>query len=207
MDSQARIVACLQIAIEEVGLELRSEAQLRDIIGLGLREALQVLYPQGNESDNQALISAYRHQFVNVNEIPTPLFEGARALLQRLNDDGHFVAVATGKGRQGLNKVLQETQLGQYIHYSRCSDETASKPHPQMLLEIIDWLGVEKHQTLMVGDTEYDLQMAQNAEVSSLAVSHGVHEVPRLLACKPLACVDNLGEMADWLEKYFLQAA
>ncbi len=207
MDSEARIVACLRAAIEETGLSHRSEAALRNIIGLGLREALVTLYPEGTDQQHDALVTHYRHHFLDRNETPSPLFEGAERLIRELHEQGHFLAVATGKGRQGLDKVLEETALGEYFHYTRCADETRSKPHPQMLLDIMDWVGVEPDATLMVGDTEFDLQMAHNAGAKALGVSYGVHEKARLLACEPLACLDSLAEVAAWLNANVNKAA
>ncbi|MDX1824036.1 MAG: HAD-IA family hydrolase [Thiohalomonadales bacterium] len=207
MDSEARIVACLRAAIEETGLPHRPEAALRNIIGLGLREALVTLYPEGTDHQHDALVTHYRHHFLDSNETPSPLFEGAEGLIRELHEQGHFLAVATGKGRQGLDKVLEETALGEYFHYTRCADETRSKPHPQMLLDIMDWVGVEPNETLMVGDTEFDLQMAHNAGAKALGVSYGVHDKARLLACEPLACLDSLAEVAAWLNANVNKAA
>jgi phosphoglycolate phosphatase len=207
MDSEARIVACLRAAIEETGLPHRPDEALRNIIGLGLREALVSLYPEGNDPQHDALVKHYRYHFLETNETPSPLFEGAEKLIRELHAQGHFLAVATGKGRQGLDKVLEETALGEFFHYTRCADETRSKPHPQMLLEIMDWLGMESTDTLMIGDTEFDLQMAHNAGAKALGVSYGVHEKARLLACEPLACLDSLTEVAEWLNNHMNKAA
>lgn len=207
MDSEARIVACLRAAIEEIGLPHRQDNELRNIIGLGLREALVTLYPQGNEQQHDDLVKHYRHHFLDSNETPSPLFEGADDLIRDLHAQGHFLAVATGKGRQGLDKVLEETSLAEYFHYTRCADETQSKPHPQMLLDIMDRLGMEAADTLMIGDTEFDLLMARNAGVKALGVSYGVHEKARLLACEPLACLDTLAEVGEWLNANMNQAA
>ena len=207
MDSEARIVACLRAAIEETGLPHRSDEALRNIIGLGLREALVTLYPEGTAQQHDALVKHYRYHFLESNETPSPLFEGAKELIHDLYAEGHYLAVATGKGRQGLDKVLEETALGGYFHYTRCADETRSKPHPQMLLEIMDWLGTEPNDTLMVGDTEFDLQMANNAGARALGVSYGVHDKARLLACEPLACLDSLAEVAAWLNANVNKAA
>ena len=120
-------------------------------------------------------------------------------MLLALAERGHYLAVATGKGRQGLNKAMQGTGLETIFHVTRCADETRSKPHPQMMEEIMTYVGIEPRSTLMVGDTEYDLHMAQNARANSLAVSYGVHEKDRLLACNPLHCVDNIQQLHQWL--------
>lgn len=207
MDSEARIVACMRAAIEETGLADRSDAELRNIIGLGLREALQTLYPDDNDETYEVLVNHYRYHFLEVNETPSTLFEGTETLLRDLQAEGHFLAIATGKGRQGLDKVLDETGLGDLFDFTRCADEAFSKPHPQMLIDIMDNLGIEASSTLMIGDTEYDIHMAHNAGVDALAVSYGVHEKTRLLSTNPLDCVDSLLEVGEWLNHYLSKAA
>jgi len=201
MDSEARIVDCMRASIEDLSLPSRSRQQMTEIIGLGLAEALAILYPKGTAAEHQALTERYRYHFVEANQTPTALFPGVKAMLAELSQQGHFLAVATGKGRRGLDRVLEETNTKQYFHATRCADESFSKPHPQMLEEIMDSLGVENKDCLMVGDTEYDLQMANNAGVRSLAVSYGVHDLARLLNCKPLDCVDDIPALRNWLQK------
>lgn len=207
MDSEARIVDCLRAAIADLRLAPRSDNQLRNIIGLGLQEALRTLYPELDSQDHGRLTAQYREHFLGNQKAASPLFVGARELIEELYRRDYMLAVATGKGRIGLDKVLDETELRDYFHYTRCADESFSKPHPQMMLDILDWTGVEAQQALMVGDTEYDLQMAHNAGTSSVAVSYGVHEKPRLLACKPLACVDNMQQLRNWLLNEKVDAA
>ncbi|MCG6885776.1 MAG: HAD-IA family hydrolase [Proteobacteria bacterium] len=207
MDSEARIVACLREAIRETGLPERSNSELSNIIGLGLREALQTLYPEGDDPIYDTLVSHYRHHFLNVDPTPSPVFDGAEMLLQKLQAQGHYLAIATGKGRHGLDKVLLETGLDRYFDYTRCADEAFSKPHPQMLLDIMTQLGVEAGSTLMIGDTEYDIKMAHNARVAALAVSYGVHDHTRLLEANPLDCVTSLSELDNWLDNYLSHAA
>ncbi len=207
MDSEARIVDCMRAAIADLSLAPRSRQQMTDVIGLGLAEAQAVLYPDGSEAEHAALTERYRYHFVEANPTPSALFPGVEAMLDELNQQGHFLAVATGKGRRGLDRVLEETNTRQYFHASRCADESFSKPHPQMLQEIMDRLGVESHDSLMIGDTEYDLQMANNAGVQSLAVSYGVHDLARLLNCKPLDYVDDIPALRNWLQKKYKLAA
>lgn len=199
MDSEAKIVGCLRAALADINLPDQPDEQLKNVIGLGLREALQRLHPQGTEKEHHDLTNRYRYHFLEASTIPSTLFDGTRSLLEKLNQLGYFVTVATGKGRIGLDKVLEETATGHLFHYTRCADETRSKPHPQMLEELMELCAVEPHETLMVGDTEYDLQMAQHAGAHSLAVSYGVHDKDRLLACEPLDCVDTITELSDWL--------
>lgn len=207
MDSEARIVDCLRAAIADMQLPHRTDNELRNIIGLGLQEALRTLYPELDSQQHGQLTAQYREHFLGNQQAASPLFEGARALLEELHQQDYLLAVATGKGRAGLDKVLDETGLREYFHFTRCADESFSKPHPQMMLDILDWLGVEANEAVMVGDTEYDLQMAHNAGVSSVAVSYGVHEKSRLLACKPKACVDNIQQLRNWLLNEKVDAA
>ena len=199
IDSEARIVNCMRAAIHDLQLPARTHEQMRNVIGLGLHEALATLYPDGNKSMYQDLVDRYRHHFLVQDDTPSELFTGVDTLLSTLNDRGHYLAIATGKGRVGLEKSLDETGLREYFHYTRCADETRSKPHPQMLEEIMDRLGVTPDETLMIGDTEFDLEMANNAGTAALAVSYGVHDKQRLLACNPLDCVDDVTALHGWL--------
>lgn len=201
MDSADHIVACLQNAIIELSLEPRTDDEVRNIIGLGLREALLVLYPQATDAELSALVERYRKHFFDQKTDLCKLFSGAKDLVQELDANDYFLAVATGKGRNGLDKVLSETGMGAFFPITRCADEAISKPHPQMMLDIIDYYGVEANETIMVGDSEYDLQMANNAGTHSVAVSYGVHDKQRLLDCKPLTCLDSLHELHEWLLK------
>lgn len=199
MDSAAHIVACLQMALTDLELPQKSDDEIKNIIGLGLREALGVLCPQANDHELTALTGRYRQHFFDQQHEPCELFPGARELIEELHGQDYFLAVATGKGRNGLDKVLNETGMGAFFPVTRCADESHSKPHPQMLLDIIDWYGVEAHETIMIGDTEYDLEMANNAAAHSVAVTYGAHEKQRLLDCKPLTCLDNIDDLHQWL--------
>lgn len=199
MDSAAHIVNCLQNAITELSLEPKTNDDLKNIIGLGLREALFALYPQANDEELTALVDRYRKHFFDPQTAPCELFTGARELVEELHAKDYFLAVATGKGRNGLDKVLKETGMGEFFPITRCADETHSKPHPQMMLDIIDYYGIEANEAIMVGDTEYDLQMASNAAAHSVAVTYGVHEKQRLLDCKPLTCLDSINDLHQWL--------
>lgn len=199
MDSAAHIVNCLQNAITELSLEPKTDDELKNIIGLGLREALFALYPQATDEELTALVDRYRKHFFDPQTAPCELFTGARELVEELYAKDYFLAVATGKGRNGLDKVLKETGMGEFFPITRCADETHSKPHPQMMLDIIDYYGIEANEAIMVGDTEYDLQMASNAAAHSVAVTYGVHEKQRLLDCKPLTCLDSINDLHQWL--------
>jgi phosphoglycolate phosphatase len=200
MDSEARIVACIHAAFGDLGLPLPSLESARDIIGLGLDEAMAVLLPEAGAQGRRALMERYRHHFLVANETPSELFPGVAQTLAWLRGRDYLLAVATGKSRRGLDLVLSSTGLGGHFDATRCADETVSKPHPEMLLQIMDELGVSGPDTLMVGDTEYDMQMARNAGAHALAVCYGVHAPERLLAQGPLGCLADLADMPAWLE-------
>lgn len=199
MDSEARIVTCIQAAFRDLGLPEPVREVARDVIGLGLDEAMERLLPTGDAGLRADVVLQYRRHFLGGDQSPSELFPGARETLDWMTGQGYRLAVATGKSRAGLSKALDETGLHGVFHATRTADETFSKPHPQMLLELMDELGARADETLMIGDTEYDLQMANNAGVRSLAVCYGVHEPGRLLACEPLACLDSLWAIRDWL--------
>jgi len=199
MDSADHIVSCLQTAISELGLEAKTDEEVKNIIGLGLREALFALYPQATDKELTALVDRYREHFFDQQADPCELFSGAKELIQELDAKNYYLAVATGKGRNGLDKVLKETGMEKFFPITRCADEAHSKPHPKMLLDIIDYYGVDANEAIMVGDTEYDLQMANNAAAHSVAVTYGVHDKQRLLDCKPLTCLDNMNDLQQWL--------
>ncbi len=205
MDSEARIVDCLRKASENVyGEETRSHDELKDVIGLGLREALKRLHPSSSENELQRMADGYRHEYMEVNTTHSVLFEGVEELLHTLEQQGYWLAVATGKGRQGLDQVLEHTGLGSRFHTTRCASETFSKPHPLMLEEILEQLGLEPHQALMIGDTEYDMEMARNARMDRLAVSYGVHSPERLHRHEPIGCLDRISQLDDFLSQLVL---
>ena len=197
VDSQANIVQCLQGMIQDLSLPQKNVTELSNIIGLGLYEALNTLFPEFSQNDYQQMIDRYRYHFFASD--PSLPFPGVDLVLSELRANGYLLAVATGKGRRGLDKALDNTGFRQWFHTSRCADETRSKPHPQMLEEILDELGVEPQSAVMIGDTEYDLQMANNAGMPALGVSYGVHERERLLQCEPVTVLDEIHALLGWL--------
>ena len=185
-DSTTLIVAAMQAAISQLQYQARSDAQIRDIIGLGLVEAAQSLFP-GLERDGHELIAnGYRLHYAQ-RALETSLFQEVPDTLSALQARGYRMAIATGKSRRGLESSLRQTGLEGFFHATRCADETCSKPHPQMLHEILDEMDLRPDHAVMIGDSEYDMEMALNAGVSPIAVSYGVHERTRLLKYKPLA--------------------
>ena len=198
MDSEQQIVQAMQATIQDLELEGRTDDACKNIIGLGLKEAIQCLYPGSDDLLLQEIVERYRYLWLK-DEHGSDLFAGAEETLYQLKDAGYKLAVATGKGRVGLEKVLDKTGLASVFDASRCSDETTSKPHPQMLIELLEELDIQPRHALMVGDTEYDIRMAHNAGVGPVAVSYGVHDTQRLLNLNPLVCMDHITRLSDWL--------
>lgn len=198
MDSTAVIAASLQAACGDIGLPVPPEERARHIIGLGLHDAMRYVLPGVPPSIYPQVVERYRHHFL-AREESAPLFEGAAAALTALREAGLMLAVATGKSRRGLDRVLERTGIGALFHATRCGEEAANKPAPAMLLELQSELDVGKERMLMIGDTTHDLQMAQNAGVASLAAAFGAHPREQLLAFQPLACIEHPRALWEWL--------
>lgn len=201
LDSAAVIARCIIAASRDLGLAEPSEERARYVIGLGLVDSLRHAVPDLPESDYPRMSERYRHHFLASGHELT-LFPGAAETVTWLAAQGRMLGVATGKSRAGLNQALQDSGLGPCFHATRCADECFSKPHPEMLEELMDELGVEPARTLMVGDTTHDLKMASNAGVAALGVSFGAHPAAMLLAESPLACVHTPAEMGLWLRTH-----
>lgn len=199
MDSAARIVSCLQQVIAALDLTSRTDDECRNIIGLGLRESVLALYPDADDGLIDQFKDHYRHYYLDQSLQPTALFPGAFDTLASLAAEDYLMAVATGKSRRGLERSFDETASRRFFHMSRCADEACSKPHPQMLLEIMEILDVNPEQTLMIGDTEYDMLMASQAGTAALAVAYGAHEQQRLLKHQPIHCLQQINELPGWL--------
>ncbi len=197
-DSTGHIVDCMRKAILQLKLPLLTDKQISHIIGLGLFEAVTTLYPELDEKTRVLLGQTYKDIWLDSPYEPR-MFDNATPLIQKLTSHDLFIGVATGKSRKGLNKVLKATGLNDYFHATRCADECHSKPHPQMLEELMDYTGITADKTLMIGDTEFDMQMANNAGADCLAISHGAHDEEMLMACEPQALVHDLFEVEQWL--------
>lgn len=200
MDSVSKIVGAMQAAADQVGLEVRSAREVRDIIGLGLPEAIATLYPELNDpAAAVALAQAYSKQYIQLEETPSPLFDGVAESLAYFRETGVALAVATGKSRRGLDRVLAQHDLVGFFDATRCADETASKPHPLMLLQIAGELGVAPSQSLMLGDSEFDLRMATNAGMRAAAVSFGAQPREHLVRFAPERCFDDFHDFRGWV--------
>jgi phosphoglycolate phosphatase len=199
MDSESQIVSCLHGAIADLGLAPMTNETVSNVIGLGLREAIDMLVPGQDDDFRTAFVEAYRRHWFS-HEGST-LFNGARAVLDTLREQDFLLGIATGKARSGLMRVLEQTGLSGYFDATRCADETLSKPHPQMLLELMQEAGVEARHTLMVGDTEYDMEMATRAGAGKVAVRSGVHSAERLVRHDPLVCLDHVRDLPAWMDR------
>lgn len=198
MDSAGVIVDSIQRACEDIGLAAPSDRASRQIIGLGLIQALQTLLPVLPEDEYPRLVERYRHHYLG-RDADIPLFAGVPEGLGELHASGFTLAVATGKSRIGLERALEASGLGPRFAATRCADQTHSKPHPAMVLELIDELDADPARTLVIGDTSHDLLMAANAGVASLGVTYGAHEAGDLQPHAPLALLDSFAEVHAWL--------
>jgi len=201
MDSTAVIAGSIQSACRDLGLPVPSDEDARHVIGLGLQQALRYAVPLAPESMYEPLADRYRHYFL-AQDSSIPLYAGARETIGELHASGYLLGVATGKSRAGLERVLDASGMRAYFHATRTADQTFSKPHPAMLLEIMDELGVLPERTLMIGDTTHDVELAQNAGVDAVAVGHGAHPPEQLLALSPRALVNDFTELRGWLEQH-----
>jgi len=199
MDSAGTIVSSIQNACRALDLPVPSDAASRHVIGLGLQEALEMLVPGRNAEDYLLLVERYRYYYLG-QDMQIPLFEGVTQAIADLYDAGFLLAVATGKSRRGLDRALEHSRLGAYFHSTRCADECFSKPHPCMIEQIMDELGVSPARTVMIGDTSHDLKMAINAGVDALGAGYGAHPKEHLEALSPLICADSFVELNEWIK-------
>jgi phosphoglycolate phosphatase len=200
MDSTGAIVASIQAAARDLGIAPPTDERASHIIGLGLIDALRHALPDLPAERYQEVALRYREHYL-ARDQDLLLFDGAAELIEELALAGHMLAVATGKTRKGLERAFDVSGLGPRFHGSRCADECHSKPHPQMLEELMAEFGVEPEATLMIGDTTHDLQMARNAGVPALGVAYGAHPRVSLEAQAPLFCAGNVAELAAWLRQ------
>ncbi|MEP6608781.1 MAG: HAD-IA family hydrolase [Burkholderiaceae bacterium] len=199
VDSTAMIAQCIRCAASDLELTVPTLEQASHVIGLGLLDALAHAVPGMAAERAEEFSARYRHHY-QAGESNILLFDGMKKLLQDLATRDVPLAVATGKTRRGLARAFESTGLGRLFAASRCADESQSKPHPAMLLEIASELDVAPHRILMVGDTTHDLQMAAAAGSSALGVTYGAHLHRHLAAHAPLALVASVAELSAWLK-------
>lgn len=201
LDSAGAIVEAIKAACRDLDLPEPSDERARHVIGLGLGEALRHAVPELPEDCYPQMVDRYRYHYLS-RDHELSLFDGAAELIAELSEAGFLLAVATGKSRVGLDRALKVSGLGAYFQASRCADECFSKPHPQMLDELMAEFAVLPARTLMIGDTTHDLQMARNAGVAGLAVAYGAHPASALDALEPLARLHEVEELAAWLRTH-----
>lgn len=194
-DSLGQIVAAMQQAARQCGVPVPDEASVRHIVGLGLPQAIATLFPEQPPAVREGLAAAYSACYLAGDTGPARLYQGALELLEALRGEGCELAVATGKSRRGLDRVLGGLGMVDYFHSTRCADETASKPDPLMLREILEERRRSVEEALMIGDSIYDLDMARRIGMASVGVSHGVHDHRALGLHAPLAVIDQLSEL------------
>ncbi len=199
-DSREHIVNAMQAAITELKLAEKTDDQCAQMIGLGLLEVARSLYPSLNDDGLNLFASSYSAHFTDMRQHygGTQFFPGAISTLEALSEQGHSLAVATGKSRRGLNRVLDADNIGYLFSATRAADETASKPSPLMLEEILADTGIPVSQAVMIGDTSYDMEMAANIDMQRIAVSFGMHEVDVLQQYSPSLVIDRLDQLLQW---------
>lgn len=200
-DSTAIIVRCIQAAVQDVGGTTPSDAQAAWVIGMGLMQALAHAAPDVPPERYPQLGERYRHHYV-AHQNDLSLFEGVLPMLHTLRQRNHWLTVATGKSRRGLDEVLKAVQLQGVFDDSRTADETAGKPDPRMLHELMRTFGADPARTLMIGDTTHDLQMAANAGCPCIGVSYGAHDHAEFDAFKPLFVAHSVSELHAWLQEH-----
>jgi len=200
-DSTALITRCIQAACADLGTPVPSDRDASYVIGLGLAEALQHAAPQLPPERYGELGLRYRHHYI-ASQDDVVLFDGTLEMLQGLKARNHRIGVATGKTRRGLDDALRKARLENLFDATRTADETASKPNPLMLLELMEELGVRPERTLMVGDTTHDLQLAANAGAASIGVSYGAHEHASFRAFETSHVAHSTADLSAWLEAH-----
>ncbi|MDB6445476.1 phosphoglycolate phosphatase [Pseudomonas sp. NFACC32-1] len=200
-DSIGRIVESMHAASDRTGFARRDDLAVKGIIGLGLPEAIRSLYPEIGDQELVVFRQHYADHYIALEAEPSPLFDGVLDTLQAFRAEGYHLAVATGKARRGLDRVLKAHGWEDYFDVTRAADETASKPHPLMLEQILAHCEVRAEQALMVGDSSFDLQMARNAGMGSVAVSYGAQTIEALRAFEPRLTIDRFTELHAWLSR------
>jgi phosphoglycolate phosphatase len=200
-DSAGQIVSAMQAAIVGLGLPPRSDESIRELIGLGLNDVLVRLYPELELNGLRALLDSYRTKWQAQGTGEARLFDGAFEAIAELHAQGYRIAIATGKSRRGLDRSLRHhAELAELVINSRCADETASKPDPLMLRELLADEGIAPQQALMIGDTEYDMTMAQAITMPGLGVACGVHEPGRLQRSGAAAVLESVAALPGWIQ-------
>jgi len=198
-DSIGRIVTAMREAAIQNDMEVRDDQAIKGIIGLGLPEAIRTLYPSITANEMIDFRQRYADSYMTMDEVPSPLFDSVPESIQAFRDQGYRLAVATGKARRGLDRVLKANGWLEFFDITRAADETASKPDPLMLHEIMAHCDVAPERSLMIGDSSFDLQMARNAGMDSVAVGYGAQSLDSLREFQPRLAIEHFSELRTWL--------
>lgn len=197
-DSTALIAGALKQACRDLGLAVPADSAARHVIGLGHADAIRHLAPALDPTHHARFSERYSVHYL-AGDAAIPLFAGVREMLAELEERGFLLGIATGKTRRGLTRALAQHGIGHRFVASRCADEGLPKPHPSMLLALMDQAGVAPDETLMIGDTTHDLELAKNAGVAAVAVAYGAHAPEGLAGMSPLATLHSIAELRSWL--------
>ena len=199
IDSKAKITNSMHLATADMGWVTLTDSAVHNIIGLGLPEALSQLFPTTTDVERGKLRECYAEHFIRLDqEKASEFFPHVKKTLDTLRNDGHSLALATGKSRKGLDRILADLDMSDYFDATRCADETASKPHPLMLEELLAYFDTSADKSVMIGDTEYDMEMAMSIKMPRIAVSYGAHHIDRLNQYQPELCLDQFDQLLNW---------
>ncbi len=207
MDSTLKIANCIRASAEDADLPKPSIEQAKQIIGLGLHECMSVLFPDASEAQRALMVDRYKYHFVTGDGTEQALFQGVESGLRLLEEQGVLMAVATGKSRVGLDRAFSVTSVSEFFTVTRCADESRTKPHPQMLHEILDFTAIDANKAIMIGDTAFDIEMAQAAGIDSLGVTYGAHDQDKLDSHNPTHLVSSVSGVFSWLSDGKLEKA
>ncbi|WP_076417847.1 HAD-IA family hydrolase [Colwellia sp. UCD-KL20] len=199
MDSVGKIVLSMQAAAKVLNLTPATFEQGKSIIGLSLSKGIEQLFPQSSTELQNKIEKEYKYQYLEVNNTPTPLFDNALELLINLKENNVLLAVATGKARPGLERVLNMTETEHFFNATRSASDCRSKPDPEMITSLLAELNIDACDAVMIGDTSFDMEMAKHANVDRIGVSFGAHAIDILNQFEPKAIVDSLDELEKFL--------
>ena len=201
MDSTARIVSAMQATARQANLPEPSEQAVKSIIGLSMQAVMDEMFPDADKERREELFEIYRYQYVEGDTTPSPLFEGTIPLLDWLKSIDIPIAIATGKARIGLERVLKDVGLLGFFDYSICADEAHSKPHPQMVNRLLERAGKLHQETLVLGDSIHDLKMAKSAGVKAVGVTSGANSHAELDLYDPVVILERVCHLREWLQQ------
>ena len=206
MDSIGRIVSCMQLVANDLGLTVPTSNDVKGIIGISLKPGIQQLFPDASNDQLDALFSGYKEHYLRLDQTPSSMFDGVEKMLDDLKSSGHELAVATGKARRGLVRAWEHTGLSHYFVASRCADETQSKPNPDMLQQLLDERGFVAEEAVMIGDSIHDLKMAETIGMDRIGVSFGAASKHELEMHQPLVVTDNIPQLNQFLKEFNTRA-